>query len=155
MSSINTHSHLFYDKISRLYPLIEVFLRPQKRALIHRVNCLLAGNLLEIGVGDGAHLHLYRNHHITGIDTSEGMLKVATERKIKNVLLIRMDGEALLFQQEQFDYIVLSHVIAVVNNPEQLFNEVFRVLKPNGRVFILNHFTPNNWLKYVTRHDET
>jgi phosphatidylethanolamine/phosphatidyl-N-methylethanolamine N-methyltransferase len=29
--------------------------------------------------------------------------------------------------------------------------EVYRVLKPGGKVFILNHFTPNNWLKYIDR----
>jgi phosphatidylethanolamine/phosphatidyl-N-methylethanolamine N-methyltransferase len=50
---------------------------------------------------------------------------------------------------DKFDYVVLSHVIAVVDNPERLLEEVFRVLKPDGRLFILNHFTPDNWLKYV------
>jgi len=60
-----------------------------------------------------------------------------------------MDGKALLFANEKFDYVVLSHVIAVVDNPEQLFEEIFRVLKPQGRIFILNHFTPNNWVRYI------
>jgi len=60
-----------------------------------------------------------------------------------------MDGKSLLFYDEEFDYVVLSHVIAVVDDPEQLLKEVLRVLKPNGQVFILNHFTPNNWLRYV------
>ena len=29
------------------------------------------------------------------------------------------------------------------------FVECFRVLKPNGTVYILNHFTPNNWLRHI------
>jgi phosphatidylethanolamine/phosphatidyl-N-methylethanolamine N-methyltransferase len=60
-----------------------------------------------------------------------------------------MNGEALLFADNHFDYVVLSHVIAVVDHPEQLMNEVLRVLKPQGQLFILNHFTPDNWLGYV------
>ena len=62
-----------------------------------------------------------------------------------------MDGQALTFGDQEFDYVMLSHVIAVVDDPGQLLNEVFRVLKPQGRVFILNHFTPDNWLKHIDR----
>jgi phosphatidylethanolamine/phosphatidyl-N-methylethanolamine N-methyltransferase len=62
-----------------------------------------------------------------------------------------MNGETLLFPKETFDYVILSHVIAVVENPEKLLEEVHRVLKPNGKIFILNHFTPDNGLKYVDK----
>jgi phosphatidylethanolamine/phosphatidyl-N-methylethanolamine N-methyltransferase len=62
-----------------------------------------------------------------------------------------MDGQKLSFSNESFDYVVLSHVIAVAENPGKLLNEVYRVLKPGGKVFILNHFTPDNWLKYVDK----
>jgi phosphatidylethanolamine/phosphatidyl-N-methylethanolamine N-methyltransferase len=62
-----------------------------------------------------------------------------------------MDGKALLFNDDEFDYVVLSHVIAVVDDPAELLEEVLRVLKPQGQVFILNHFTPNNWLLYFDR----
>ncbi|CCH52854.1 Phosphatidylethanolamine N-methyltransferase [Fibrisoma limi BUZ 3] len=147
MVSISTDS--FYNKFAFVYPLVDVFLKPQKRVLIDEINTLPRGNLLEIGVGNGAHLHLYEKHTITGIDTSSAMLRIAGKRKHKGVQLLQMDGEALRFQNEQFDYVVLSHVIAVVDNPDRLLEEVFRVLKPEGRIFILNHFTPDNWLKYV------
>ena len=62
-----------------------------------------------------------------------------------------MDGESLLFPDESFDYVVLSHVITVVDDPERLLKETYRVLKADGRVFILNHFTPNNWLKHLDK----
>ncbi|GAA4447789.1 hypothetical protein GCM10023189_04640 [Nibrella saemangeumensis] len=141
----------FYNKFSCFYPLVDVFLKPQKQVLFNEVNTLPAGNLLEIGVGNGAHLPLYKKHYITGIDTSSEMLKIAGKQNHKHVRLLQMDGEALQFQDGQFDYVVLSHVIAVVDNPERLFEQVYRVLKPTGRVFILNHFTPNNWLKHLDR----
>jgi len=62
-----------------------------------------------------------------------------------------MNGESLSFNAHSFDYIILSHIISVVDNPEKLLEETYRVLKPDGKIFILNHFTPNNWLKYVDR----
>ena len=142
-------TELFYNKFSLLYPVVDVFLRAQKKVLFDEINSHPAGQLLEIGVGNGAHLQLYKKHTIFGIDTSPAMLAVAAKGNRNNAQLLRMNGEDLLFEDAQFDYVVLSHVIAVVNNPEQLLAEVFRVLKANGSLFILNHFTPDNWLKYV------
>jgi len=141
----------FYDRFRILYPLVDVFLKPQKRRLISLVNAQPAGQLLEVGVGNGSHLPLYKGHHVTGIDTSAGMLAVATRHQKFNVRLLQMDGESLLFKDENFDYVVLSHVIAVADDPNQLLQEVFRVLKPQGKLFILNHITPNNWLQYIDR----
>lgn len=139
----------FYDWFSFFYPLVDVFLRPQKGVLCREVNALPFGRLLEIGVGHGAHLPLYKTHQITGIDTSANMLKKASQVKGYPVELLHMNGESLGFQEESFDYVVLAHVIAVVDNPEQLLEEAYRVLKPGGRMFILNHVTPNNWLKLL------
>ncbi len=62
-----------------------------------------------------------------------------------------MNGEQLLFKNKKFDYVVLLHVIAVADNPDQLVQEAFRVLKPQGKLFILNHVTPVNWLQYVDK----
>lgn len=109
------------------------------------------GNLLEIGVGNGTHLRKYKRHKIIGIDTSTSMLKIARKQTSPNIELVQMDGMALLYDNERFDYVVLSHVIAVVDDPEKLMEEVLRVLKPGGKVYILNHFTPNNWLRHADK----
>ncbi len=148
---MSKHTESFYNKYSFFYPLVDVFLKSQKNVLFNEINNLPEGNLLEIGVGNGAHLQLYKKHKIIGIDTSEAMLEIARKQNPGNVEILQMDGKALLFDDEQFDYVALSHVIAVVDNPEQLLDEVLRVLKPNGQVFILNHFTPDNWLRYIDR----
>jgi phosphatidylethanolamine/phosphatidyl-N-methylethanolamine N-methyltransferase len=139
----------FYDKFSVFYPLVDIFLKPQKRKLFEEINKLPFGELLEIGVGNGKHIGLYKTHKIIGIDTSFKMLEIARKEKNENVELIQMNAETLLFKDQTFDYIILSHVITVVDNPETLLQEAYRVLKPNGKIYILNHFTPNNWLKHV------
>lgn len=125
----------FYNRFASLYPLVDIFLKPQKNALMREIDDLPHGDLLEIGVGNGAHLHQYTKHTVTAIDSSLAMLEVARKKHVANVKLMQMDGQALDFDDAQFDYVVLSHVIAVVANPEKLINEVFRVLKPSGKVF--------------------
>ena len=129
--------------------MVDIFLKPQKRKLFEEINNLPSGQLLEIGVGNGKHLPLYKIHKITGIDTSLNMLEIARKQKKENVELMQMNGESLSFQDQSFDYVILSHVIAVVDNPETLLEETYRVLKPDGKIFILNHFTPNNWVRYI------
>jgi len=146
---VSKHTDNFYNRFSVLYPLVEMFLRPQKRKLFQEINNLQFGQLLEIGVGIGTHLGFYKTHKVIGIDTSFSMLEVARKQRVQHIELIQMNGESLSFKDQSFDYVVLSHVIAVVENPEKLLEETYRVLKPNGKIFILNHFTPNNWLKYM------
>lgn len=141
----------FYNRFSFLYPLVDLFLKPQKKKFFNGINQLPYGNLLEIGVGNGSHFHLYKNHKITGIEISTSMLSAAMKNQMGNIELFQMNGEELNFEDNTFDYVVLSHVIAVADNPEKLLTQCHRVLKSNGKLLILNHFTPDNGLKYTDR----
>lgn len=141
----------FYNKISFFYPLINLFLSPQKHKLFEEINNYSSGDLLEVGIGTGSHLHLYKKHVITGIDISDKMLKIARNQKNTNIKLLKMNGENLHFQDESFNYVVLSHIITVTPNPEKLLTEAYRILKPDGKIIVLNHFTPKNWLRYFDR----
>jgi phosphatidylethanolamine/phosphatidyl-N-methylethanolamine N-methyltransferase len=131
--------------------LVDVFLKPQKKKFFDEINQLPYGNLLEIGVGNGSHFALYKNHKITGIEISSSMLNVAKKNSTSEIELFQMNGEQLEFPINSFDYVVLSHVIAVADYPEKLLLQCHNILKPNGKLLILNHFTPNNWLKYIDR----
>ena len=141
----------FYNCLSFFYPAIDYFLKRHKKALIEEVNGSVPGKLLEIGIGNGSHLPLYRAHRIVAIDISEAMLRKAKRFKNGHTQLLLMNGENLLFPEACFDYVVISHVLAVTKDPEQLLKQIYKVLKPGGRLFILNHFTPNNWLRYIDR----
>lgn len=146
---MNQSSEKFYDRFSFLYPAIDLFTMPQKKKFLNMINTYPAGKVLEIGVGNGSHLKYYSAHNIVGIDTSNSMLRRAGKHQHKNISLRQMNGENLLFSDQSFDYVVLSHVIAVADNPDRILKEACRVLKPVGSIFILNHFTPDNWLKYL------
>lgn len=139
----------FYNQLSFLYPVINYFLKGQRKALIEEVNSAIPGKLLEIGIGNGSHIPLYTTHQIMGIDISEAMLNKAKRFKGNHIQLQLMNGEHLSFAEASFDYVVMSHVLAVTKNPDQLLGQVHKVLKPGGKLFILNHFTPSNWLRFV------
>lgn len=141
----------FYNRISFMYPIIDQFLKRQKKVLIDEINMCPSGRVLEIGVGDGSHLPLYGSHHITAIDISEAMLHKARRFESDTINLLLMNGEDMHFEHGSFDYVVISHAIAVVKDPDKLLEEVYKVMKPGGKLFILNHFTPDNWLKYIDR----
>lgn len=151
----------FYNRFSLFYPVVDLFLKPQKQRLLAEINLLPAGRLLEVGVGNGSHLGWYNKHEVIGIDNSEAMLAIARKklltgsamgrRSLNNVSLQLMNAEQLSFAAESFDYAVISHVIAVIDHPEKLFAELHRVVKPGGTVMILNHFTPNNPLRFIDK----
>ena len=142
-------SEKFYDSLASLYPVVDLFLKPQKRKFFNLINEYPYGRLLEIGVGNGSHLKYYTNHSITAIDTSRSMLARAKKSRTDRTLLLHMNAESIRFPNETFDYVILSHVITVVEDAERVLEEAHRVLKPNGKIFILNHFTPDNWLRFV------
>lgn len=144
-------ARIFYNRITFLYPVINYFLVGQRKVLIDEVNKYPSGKLLEIGVGTGSHLPLYKGHEITGIDISEAMISKARRFEKNNISLLLMDGENLSFPNAGFDYVVMSHVLAVAKDPDRLLEQVHRVLKPGGKLFILNHFTPDNGLKYIDK----
>ncbi|MGB5904651.1 MAG: class I SAM-dependent methyltransferase [Xanthobacteraceae bacterium] len=103
------------------------------------------GRILEVGVGTGLSFDDYdASTEITGIDVSAPMLakaraKMASGRypHVKGVHL--MDAHALDFADATFDCVVAQFVITLVENPEQVLSECHRVVRPGGRIILVNH----------------
>jgi len=103
------------------------------------------GRILEVGVGTGLSFNDYDGStEITGIDVSAPMLakaraKMASGRYpyVKAVHL--MDAHAMTFANATFDCVVAQFVITLVANPEQVLSECHRVVKPGGRIILVNH----------------
>jgi phosphatidylethanolamine/phosphatidyl-N-methylethanolamine N-methyltransferase len=146
----NLRTARFYDRAGWLYPLVERFCAPGRRRLIARINGEPPGRLLEIGVGPGFHLPLYRRHAITAIDCAERMV-ASGRRRFPGADIRQMDGEALDFPDASFDYVTLFHVLSVTARPEAMLAEAHRVLRAGGRLFVLNHETPANAWRHVDR----
>lgn len=138
----NQSTAAFYDWARWLYPLVEPFLSSTRRRLVTAVNESTPGKLLEIGVGTATHLTDYRAAQVTGVDVSPGMVQMAQEqsKSIDGDVKV-MDGEALEFGDSSFDQVVMAYVLSVTAHPERMLAEAWRVLKPGGVAFILNHET--------------
>lgn len=140
-----------YRRYARLYDLYfgPVF-QPGRRAVIERMNCQPGEHVLEVGVGTGLSLPLYpETVRVTGIDISQEMLDRARGRVTRDALSSRitlhvMDAERMSFPDNSFDKVVAMYVVSVVPHPERLIDEMRRVCKPDGDIFIVNHFhSPN------------
>jgi ubiquinone/menaquinone biosynthesis C-methylase UbiE len=93
--------------------------------------------VLEIGVGAGTdHLQWARAGAIlSGVDLTEAAIFITKERlKLYglNSDLIRLDAEALPFDDNTFDVVYSWGVIHHSQNPEFIVSEIKRVLKPGG-----------------------
>lgn len=106
--------------------------------------------ILEVGVGTGLSLPGYRrDNQIVGIDISPDMLAIARERVARAGLsnvedLLEMDAETLEFPDASFDTVVAMYVMTVVPDADKVMAELRRVCKPNGDIYVLNHFIDEN-----------
>ncbi len=113
--------------------------------------------VLEVGVGTGLSLSLYpRDAKVVGIDISQEMLDKAEIKKqyynLSNVTLYNMDASSMTFADNTFDKVIASHVITVVADPLRTLNEIKRVCKKDGEIFILNYTGCNN--KIISRFEK-
>ena len=87
---------------------------------------------------------------IIGIDISEGMLSVGREKLIKRNLtdkieLLVGDSESLPFKDNLFDAIIVSFGVRNFENLEKGLSDMLRVLKPGGKIVILEFAKPKSF----------
>lgn len=113
--------------------------------------------VLDIGVGTGMTLkHYPHNITVVGMDLSPGMLAKARKKVIKDgldhCLLVQGDAMAPPFAEHSFDHVMITHVVSVVSDPQKLMKWAQRMVKPGGRVVVLNHFlSPNPFFAWWER----
>ncbi len=134
--------------------------KPGRRKAIDLVNNRPNQRILEVGVGTGLALPMYRSDAtIVGIDLSVEMLRKARARVARNELsnieaLIEMNAEHLEFEDSSFDCVFAVYVASVVPNPAKLVSEMQRVCTPGGDIVVVNHFASDtgflSWVEKAT-----
>lgn len=82
----------------------------------------------------------YPNLNITGVDISEKMLDVAKSKfpNSQKIEFLKASANSLPFPDSSFDTIVSASAFHYFNNPINALQEMKRVLKPNGKVIIMD-----------------
>jgi len=141
-----------YDLLNRIITLgIDVLWRKRVVKLLQKEQ---PKSILDIATGTGdlvLELAKINADKIIGLDISPGMLEIG-KQKVKNKQLedrIDMqlgDSEALPFNKETFDGVTIAFGVRNFENLELGLQEIFRVLKPNGALVVLETAVPQNRL---------
>jgi len=128
---------------------------------IRRYHGLERGRLLEVGCGEGDLLVLAKGDgwQITGVEYSAAACEKARQRLNSNEV---RSGELseVGFAAGQFDLCVISDVLEHVRSPLGLLQEIHRVLKPGGTLFVATpsidswsaRFLRQKWMEFKTEH---
>jgi len=124
--------------------------------------------ILDVATGTGdfalTSYEILKPEKITGIDISEGMLELGRKKISKaglddHIELLNGDSEAILFEDNSFDAVTVAFGVRNFENLEQGLSEIKRVLKPGGRLIVLECTKPsmpvvkqfyNFYMKFIT-----
>ena len=109
------------------------------------------------GTGDISFRFLKRagSGHATVLDLTEPMLiegrkRAEAEQMARSLDWVVGDAMALPFEDNSFDVYTISFGIRNVTRPQEALNEAFRVLKPGGRLMVLEFSQiPNDLMQKV------
>ena len=133
-----------FDKIARTYDrLNRVMTLGLDRCWRRRAVRRLQGNVLDVacGTGDMVLELMKRGCAVTGVDISEEMLSIAKTKAPATYMI--SDAEQLPFPDATFDAVTCAFGVRNFVHLEQGLSEMLRVLKPGGRMVILELSTPD------------
>jgi ubiquinone/menaquinone biosynthesis C-methylase UbiE len=138
-----THHAVFtplYDWLARLGPARRLT-DPLRQETAGQAD----GVVLEVGVGTGLNFPFYQPSlvkHVDAVDPDSAMLAYARRRlntASVPITLTQAPAEFLPFSHELFDSVVATLVFCSVTDPLHSFQEIQRVLKPEGKLFLFEH----------------
>lgn len=148
-----------FDNIARHYDFLNHFLslgidKIWRRKMIKEVGMVNPNLLLDVatGTGDVAINTLKQlnnnNLRIVGIDISPEMLnigkkKINTEGVSDKIEMLVGDSENLPFENNKFDAVTVAYGVRNFENLEKGLAEMNRVLKPNGKLVVLEFSKPS------------
>jgi ubiquinone/menaquinone biosynthesis C-methylase UbiE len=118
------------------------------------------GATLEAAVGTALNLaHYPANVALTGLDLSPEMLAIARARATstgRTIDLMEGDAHRLPFDDATFDSVVCTYSLCNIPDPRLAVAEFKRVLRPGGRLILVDHIRSTNklilWIQRLIEH---
>ncbi len=148
-----------FDNIAHRYDFLNHFLslgidNVWRKKAIKNLNTIQPKSVLDIATGTGdVAFAINKNikpETLVGLDLSEGMLKFAREKAKKRGLentisFVKGDSENLEFADNSFEGVIVSFGVRNFENLEKGLAEIHRVLKPNGKLVVLEFSKPKKF----------
>jgi len=153
-----------FDSVATNYDLMNDLMsmgihRLWKRFMLSQTGLKMGMKALDVAGGTGDIAALLREQVgesglVVMTDINPSMLKEGRSRlldrgKLKNIQVIQCDAEQLPFDEDQFDCVTIAFGLRNVTVKENALKSMFRVLKPGGKLLILEFSKPNEILSPV------
>jgi ubiquinone/menaquinone biosynthesis C-methylase UbiE len=138
----------FFSKYDRLREANEPLAFAES---LHEYDQFLGKRVLEVGCGNAYTLGKYAEHgaEVYGLDITEAAIKLSHQRfeyqGLKGDFRVG-NAESLPYESDYFDCICSMGVLHHVPTPEKAVSEIYRCLKPSGRLIVM--FYHRNSLLY-------
>ena len=135
----------YYDRINNIMSFGSG--RWYRKTALQRAGLSSGQRILDVGAGTGvvsllAQEIVGENAYVIAVDPSQGMLDIARANGVKNTY--KGLGEDLPFSDNEFDMVTMGFALRHVSDLKQLFQEYQRVLKPGGKILLLEITKPEN-----------
>jgi ubiquinone/menaquinone biosynthesis C-methylase UbiE len=124
------------------------FIHPMQEKIVSVIDLKENQRLLDVGCGTGRALRYASNlvngqGEFYGIDLSAKMIEISKAKAsgYDNMLFYKANAEKLPFADNFFNLIMCSNSFHHYYNPDIVLNEMYRVLQPKGRIYILDGTT--------------
>ncbi len=109
---------------------------------IHGYSSARGLKVLDVGCGNGYVLFQYARNgaEVTGVDLTATAIDLCRKRFALNGLtgrFVQIDGEHLPYPDDCFDIVCSMGVLHHISNPQPTVDEIYRVLKPGGRLIAM------------------
>ena len=137
----------FWNGCARGYGLFTRIILKNSSQVVSELERCIPGDrrlrVLDAGTGAGfAAIHLAKaGHEVIGLDVSESMLEEARWNAAQSGLdieFVKGDAVSTGFQDGYFDVVVARNLVFTLPNPGMAYREWIRVLRPGGRIVVMD-----------------
>jgi demethylmenaquinone methyltransferase/2-methoxy-6-polyprenyl-1,4-benzoquinol methylase len=132
-----------YDRVATILSLGQ---DPRwRRALVDAIDARPTDRVLDVATGTGMVAQALHDRYgcaVVGLDQSADMLRVARTRDGVFEELVEARAERLPFTDAAFDHLTFTYLLRYVDDPAATMRELARVVKPGGRVAMVEFGVP-------------